>query len=147
MKTLNLLSLLLCLLLLTSSASAQSVSSNITKNVEASAAIVMLSSHRATIVSQLNTLKSRFTETHPTVVSKRSELEITQREMAKILAMPKSQQMLLNEAYGRLIVSKITTEAVLIDLIRDYTLSHPQLLKQANQLHEIEKELIQLLSR
>ena len=141
MRTLTLLVFFLCTLLLANSVSAQNTPSDAAQIVEKSPAVVVLASHRATLVSELNTLRSKFTETYHTVIRKKSELEITEREMVKILAMPKSQQMVLSEAYGKLVVRKITTETALVNLLRQYTLTSHRVLREANQLQAIEKEL------
>ena len=145
MKNLKLLGLLLCTLLLTNFASAQSETSNGSKPTDLSPAYVALASHKSAVASELKKLLADFTATSPNVLSKQFELEITQREIAKVLVMPETRKSLLSDSYGKLLVRKITTEAALRNLLVEYTLSTPQVRGKSNELLAIENELSEIL--
>ena len=145
MKNLKLLGLLFCTLLLTNFASAQSVVSDGSKPADLSPAYVALASHKSAVASELKNLLADYTAYSPNVLSKQFELEITEREIAKVLVMPETRKSLLSDSYGKLLVRKITTEAALRDLLREYTLTTPQVRGKSNELQAIENELATIL--
>ena len=145
MKNLKLFGLLLCTLLVTNFASAQSLNPNVSKPTDLSPAYVALASHKSAVASELKILLVDYTATTPNVLSKQFELEITEREIAKILVMSETRKSLLSDSYGKLLVRKITTETALRDLLREYTLTTPQVRGKSNELQAIENELAEIL--
>jgi uncharacterized protein involved in exopolysaccharide biosynthesis len=144
MRNLNLLGLLLSALLLTNIVSAQSSTFNGTKATD-SPAYAALAAHKSQVTSELKKLLADYTTYSPQVLSKRFELEITQREMAKVLVMSETRKPLLSDTYGKLLVRKITTETALRNLLEEYTLTTPQVREKSNELQAIENELSEIL--
>lgn len=144
MKNLKLIGLLCSVLFLANFASAQDAFSVGSGMKEASPAYVVLASHKAQLASELENLRARYTATFPTVVSKQFELEITLREMAKVLVMPEAGKALLSDAYGKLLVRKITTEAALRDLFDRNTLTSLDVREKSHELQAIENELAKI---
>lgn len=145
MKNLKLLGLLFCVLVLTNFALAQSVTVDSSKPTELSPAYVALASHRSAVGGELKNLLENYTAYSPNVLSKRFELEITERELAKISVMPENKKSLLSDSYGKLLIRKITTETALRNLLQEYMLTTPQVREKSNELQAIEKELAAIL--
>lgn len=145
MKNLKLLGLLFCVLLLTNFATAQSATVDSSKPTELSPAYVALASHGSAVDGELKNLLDSYTAYSPNVLSKQFELEITEREIAKISVMPENRKSLLSDSYGKLLVQKITTETALRNLLREYTLTTPQVREKSNELQAIETELAAIL--
>lgn len=145
MKTLKLLIILFCALLLPKIASAQSMPTSDEKELKVIPAFTVLTAHQSTVVEELKALRTRFTDTYSPVIRKKRELDITQREMAKILIMPKSQRIKLSDCYGKIIIRKITSEAALLQLLDRQTVTATQVLKASQELQAIENEISEIL--
>lgn len=145
MKKLNLPGLVLSALLLTNFVSAQSSSFHGANTIGSSPAYIILASHKSKTVGELEKLLADYTAYSPQVLSKQFELEITQREMAKVLVTPETKKSLLSDAFGKLLVRKISSEASLRNLLKEFTFSTPQVREKSSELQAIENELAKIL--
>lgn len=133
------------ILFFAASAFAQNSASEQFSSAKASPAYAVLVQHRANLADDLNNLQRMYMNRHPEVIRKQSEFFITELEMAKVLTMPQAKKSFLNEAYGELILSKITTENELKNSLTRFTPQHPTVIRIAEKLRAIEAEIVDYL--
>lgn len=145
MKNLNLLVVLFCIMLLTGFASAQNNSVDGAQTVETTPAFTLLASHKSAVESELQKLLYNYTASHPKVLKKQFELDATEREMSQISTISEARFSRLTNAYGRLLIQKITEETNLRDLLESFTPQHPQLIEASEKLRATENKLSEKL--
>ena len=126
--------------------SSQTNSLDEAKTIGATPAFDELALHESKIKTELNSLLLEYQPTSSNVLQKRFELEITQLEIAKILATSESEKSILTFVYGKLLVRKIVAEAELRDSILNNDLESGQSRKKAAKLQAIEKEISEFSS-
>jgi len=109
--------------------------------VKASPAYGALVGRRVTVEVALAELLESYTPGHPAVARRRAELQIIEREMAKLGAVRPRR---LTEAYGDLLLRKINTEVELRELLATLTPSHPDVKRKRVELAAVERGLAAL---
>ena len=115
------------------------------KTSETTPAFDELALHKKKIKSELNSLLLEWTQDSPNVLNKQFELEITQLEMTKVLAMPESQKPLLTFVYGKLLVRKVIAESELQYAVLNNGVESTQARKKVMKLQAMEKEISKFL--
>ena len=100
---------------------------------------------KATVESQLVDLSGTLTHRHPKLQSKEFELHAIRLEMNRMRALEKSQLSNLSATFGRLILSKVSLEVELNDLLVCLTSEHPNVKKKRVELAVLEREITNVL--
>lgn len=105
----------------------------------------MLVLRKAKVEAELSQLSEELTNVHPSLESKRFELRVIRREMAKMRAIETSSVSKLSSAVGNLILSKVALEIELNDLLVRLNPQHPDVTKKKRELGALAREIENVL--
>lgn len=100
---------------------------------------------KAAVEAELTDLSRKFTSRHPDVRRKRFELSAIGLEMEKLRATGKRLLPKLSDAYGNLLLRKVTLKVGLNDLLGNFSPQHPEVLKTRAELLSLDLELENIL--
>lgn len=113
-----------------------------TKNSPAYAEILL---RKVEIETSLEDLLESYTEEFPKVKELRFQLEVADRIMERIMAVPSSETIKLSPALGKLLVRKIDLETDLWNLRKQYNDEHPQVKRAKRRLAVFDKAIKEIL--
>ncbi|MFV0387613.1 MAG: hypothetical protein ACK5NT_02565 [Pyrinomonadaceae bacterium] len=135
MKNIVILIALFGILVLTSASYGQQ------SDVKTTPSFKALQEHKLSVELQLKSLLKDFTASYPDVQKARYELDITLREMAILTQSSPKTVSLLSCDYGNKLVTKISAETTLREMLTRLTFKHPSVIAQINLLSKLETEL------
>jgi len=97
------------------------------------------------VETALQQLRTENTETTPSVISKREELQFLIAEITAMRASKPNQIAGLTENYGQLILHKVTLLTELAELRRSYTESSPKVKEKQYELMALTNEIVALM--
>ena len=104
-------------------------------------AYAVLVLRKAAVEADLAQLSELFTSDHPSIGSKRFELQAISLEMNKMLAVNQARTAKLSSSVGNLILSKVALEVELNELSSKFTSQHPEIKKKTLELAALEREI------
>lgn len=112
---------------------------------ETTPAYAVLVLRKAAVEADLAQLSELVTSDHPSIGSKRFELQAISYEMTKMLAVEQSRTAKLSSSVGNLILSKVALEVELNELSGKFTSQHPDIKKKALELVALAREIENIL--
>jgi uncharacterized protein involved in exopolysaccharide biosynthesis len=112
---------------------------------KASPAYAVLVLRKAAVEADLADLSSKFTDGSRDIRAKRLELNSLIREMETMQKVGRNNVPRLSNAYGNLILSKVSLEVELEDLLGRLTPEHPGVKKKRVELDALTREIEKLL--
>ena len=113
-------------------------------DVKATPAYGALVERRAEVETELARLLESYTAGHPSVVGKRAELGVVERELRKMTAPGAAPARRLTAAYGELVLRKVAIEVELHHLLGTLTPRHPDVKAKRVELAAVERALATL---
>ncbi len=104
-----------------------------------------LNLYKIKIESELAGLKTKFSEDWPEVVAKKTELQVTKRELEKLLLAKQPPLDALGNSVGDLLIKRVRTETELLILLRNYHPTHPDIVAKKAELQVIVQEVETIL--
>ena len=104
-----------------------------------------LNLYKIKIESELAGLKTEFSEDWPEVVAKKTELQVTKRELEKLLLNKQVPLDALGNSVGELLIKRVRTETGLLILLRNYHPTHPDIVAKKAELQVIVQEVETIL--
>ncbi len=104
-----------------------------------------LNLYRLKIESELAGLKTKFSEDWPEVVVKKTELQVTKRELEKLLLNKQAPLDALGNSFGDLLIKRVRIETELLFLLRNYHPTHPDIIAKKAELQVIVQEVETIL--
>ena len=104
-----------------------------------------LNSYRLNLESELAGLKTKFSEDWPEVIAKKTALQVTKRELEKLLLNKQVPLDALGNSVGDLLIKRVLTETELLILLRNYHPEHPDIVAKKAELKVIVQEVETIL--
>ena len=114
-------------------------------DIKETPAFQKLNMQRIKIETELVNLKTKFLENHPDVQAKKTELQITKREIENLLLHKEMPANTFGTNLAALLLKKTQTETELLNLLRGYTPTHPEVVAKKAELKIISQEVETIL--
>lgn len=133
------------LFVLAAAVAAQDVKPGAPTRAEDTQAYRMLSARRAAAEAELEKMLTMYTRTFPAVRSKQYELDVIEREAARMLVTEQPLLGRLSATYGDLVLRRIALEVEVRDALTSYRPQHPLVREKLNALSRAEGEALEHL--
>ena len=106
---------------------------------------IKLNLYRIKIETELTDLKTKFTESSPSVIEKNTEFQVTKRAIEQLLLYKQIPLDTFGNNLAELLIKKVQTEVALINLKRIVTETHPDYVAKKSELKIISDEVETIL--